>query len=216
MSIHLPATRRMDSNKVNERLRFFGQWLKNPKQTASVTPSSPELATALLKELPDDARRVIELGGGTGAITRAILTHGIAPANLLVLELNAELQRRLQADMPDAVVLAEDAARLPLVAERSGWMAGGHADAVVSGLGLLAMDRDHQRAILGAAFTCLAPSGRFIQFTYGPLSPVSNEVLEDLGLSARRGEFVLRNVPPATVWIISRRRTTEIRPRTVR
>lgn len=206
----------MDSNKVNERLRFFGQWLKNPKQTASVTPSSPELAAALLKELPGDTRRVIELGGGTGAITRAILAHGVAASDLLVVELNAELQRRLQADIPDAVVLAEDAARLPAVADASGWLAAGPADAVVSGLGLLAMDRDHQRAILGAAFTCLQPNGYFIQFTYGPLSPVSNGVLEDLGLSARRGEFVLRNVPPATVWVISRRRATEIRPRTVR
>lgn len=206
----------MDTNNVNERLRFFGQWLKNPRQTASVTPSSPELAAALLKELPENCRRVIELGGGTGAITRALVAHGIAPADLLVVELNGELQRRLQADFPHATVLQADAVYLPAAAESSGWLAGGRADAVVSGLGLLAMDRDTQSAILGAAFTCLAPHGRFLQFTYGPMSPVSQGVLGDLGLSARRGEFVLRNVPPATVWVISRSRAIEIRPRIVR
>lgn len=206
----------MDSSKVNERLHFFGQWLKNPRQTASVTPSSLELATALVKELPEDTRRIIELGGGTGAITRALVATGIAPVDLLVVELNAELHRRLQADFPASTVLREDAARLPVAAEDSGWLANGRADAVVSGLGLLTMDRDVQRAILGAAFTCLAPHGRYIQFTYGPMSPVSNDLLSELGLSARRGEFVLRNVPPATVWVISRSRATEIRPRTVR
>ncbi|MDO5506240.1 MAG: hypothetical protein Q4F49_08135 [Pseudoxanthomonas suwonensis] len=205
----------MDSSKVNERLQFFSQWLKNPRQTASVTPSSPELAAALVKELPQDCHRIIELGGGTGAITRTLVQLIQAP-DLLVVELNTELHRRLQADFPESVVLREDAACLPDAAERSGWLGGGPADAVVSGLGLLAMDRDSQRAILGAAFSCLAPTGRFIQFTYGPMSPVSGELLAELRLSARRGELVLRNVPPATVWVITRSRATEIRPRTVR
>lgn len=203
----------MSQPDVNERLRFFGQWLKNPKQTASLTPSSHELAEAVLAELPDDCARVIELGGGTGAITREILAYGIHAQALMVIELNAELHRRLQADFPDSTVLCENAMRLPDVAERSGWLGAGHADAVISGLGLLTMDRDDQRTVLGAAFSCLAPHGRFIQFTYGPMSPVAAEVLRDLGLSARRGAFVLRNVPPATVWIISRSRSTEIKPR---
>lgn len=205
----------MSHSKVNERLQFFGQWLKNPRQTASVTPSGHELAEALVRELPEDCRRIIELGGGTGAITRA-LVQCVAPADLLVVELNHELHRRLQADFPQSQVLREDAARLPDAAEGSGWLQDGPADAVVSGLGLLAMDRDTQRAILGAAFSCLAPHGSFIQFTYGPMSPVSSELLGELRLSARRGEFVLRNVPPATVWVITRSRATEIRPRTVR
>ena len=58
-------------HRHSEKLRFIGQWLKNPRQTAAVAPSSPELAAAMLGELPGNAHRVIELGGGTGAITRA-------------------------------------------------------------------------------------------------------------------------------------------------
>ena len=37
-------------NRSSGRLRFIGQWLKNPRQTASVTPSSPELAAAMLED----------------------------------------------------------------------------------------------------------------------------------------------------------------------
>ena len=70
-------------HRHSEKLRFIGQWLKNPRQTAAVAPSSPELAAAMLGELPANAHRLIELGGGTGAITRAIVKHGIAADALL-------------------------------------------------------------------------------------------------------------------------------------
>ena len=60
------------SDQVN-RLRFFGQWLANPRQTAAITPSSPDLVAAVMAELPDGAQRIIELGAGTGVFTRALL-----------------------------------------------------------------------------------------------------------------------------------------------
>jgi phospholipid N-methyltransferase len=61
-----------------------------------------------------------------------------------------------------------------------------------------------QRAILDEAFACLRPGGRFIQFTYGPQPPVADVVVEGLGLQVHRGDFVLRNMPPATVYVYER------------
>ena len=40
---------------------LFGEWLRNPLRTASLVPSSRDLAAAMVEELPHDARRVIEL-----------------------------------------------------------------------------------------------------------------------------------------------------------
>lgn len=191
-------------HRHSEKLRFIGQWLRNPRQTAAVAPSSPELAAAMLGELPAQARRVIELGGGTGAITRALVAHGFAGDNLLVLELNEELHAHLHKRFPDARLVLGDAAELRRLAAASGFLDDGPADAVISGLGLLAMERDLVLRILRSAFECLRPDGRFIQFTYGPVSPVSEAVLDALGLRMRRGEFVLRNVPPATVYVYER------------
>lgn len=191
-------------HRHSEKLRFIGQWLKNPRQTAAVAPSSPELAAAMLGELPANTRRVIELGGGTGAITRAIVNHGIAGGALLVLELNEELHAHLRRRFPDELLVLGDAVELPRLASEAGFLDAGPADAVISGLGLLAMDRELVTRILRSAFACLRPDGRFIQFTYGPVSPVSDTVLEALGLRMRRGEFVLRNVPPATVYVYER------------
>lgn len=202
-------------HRSSERLRFIGQWLRNPRQTASLTPSSPELAAAMLAELPGNATRVIELGGGTGSITRALVDHGINGKHLLVLELNEELHAHLHLRFPREVLVLGDAAELPRLAADASFLESGPADAVISGLGLLAMDRGLVARILESAFACLRPDGRFIQFTYGPMSPVPESVLEPLGLSMRRGEFVLRNVPPATVWIYQRSQSKGIVARSV-
>ena len=205
----------MSSRPTASRLRFFGQWLRNPVQTAAIAPSSAELVHAVLAELPEDAGRIIELGGGTGAITRALLDRGIPASDLLVLELNAALHAQLKAQFPDVHIVRGDALHTAELAQRSGFLARAPADAIISGLGLLTMTREVQSAILQSAFACLKPDGLMIQFTYGPVSPVNESLLGDLGFSARRGEFVLRNVPPATVWAIRRSRAKAIKPRTV-
>lgn len=206
----------MSSRPIANRLRFFGQWLRNPKQTAAIAPSSPELVAAVLAAMPEGTRRVVELGGGTGVITSELVRAGIAPGDLFVLELNRSLHARLAQRFPDANVVQGDAVHAFELVSRSGYLAAGEADAVVSGLGLLAMNRQVQAAVLQSAFACLRPGGVMVQFTYGPTSPVSDDLLVELGFSARRGEFVLRNVPPAVVWTIRRSRAKAIRPRTVR
>jgi phospholipid N-methyltransferase len=195
---------------------FFRLWLKNPMGVAAISPSSPQLARQMMSELPPGARRVIELGGGTGVFTQALLDHGIAPADLLVLELNEQLHMHLHQMFPQVPVVCADARDLAEHAAAHGFGAAAPVDAVVSGLGLLSMPKATQLAILSAAFDCLLPQGRFVQFTYGPANPVAKEVLDALDLSARRGSFTWWNVPPATVYVYSRRYSRAIPPRSMR
>jgi phosphatidylethanolamine/phosphatidyl-N-methylethanolamine N-methyltransferase len=195
---------------------FFRQWLKSPLTMAAISPSGRQLARQMLAELPTRCERVVELGGGTGVFTQALLTHGIKPQDLLVLELNETLHQHLLQRFPGVHVACADAVNLLKVAERTGFRAAGPVDAVISGLGLLSMTKTSQKAILKAAFDLLAPSGRFIQFTYGPGSPVAREVLEHLGLHARRANLAWWNVPPATVYVFSRGRSRAIAPTSMR
>ena len=184
---------------------FFWQWLKNPLRTAAMVPSSSELAAAMIAQLPDGTQRVIELGGGTGAITRELLAAGIRANQLLVLELNEELHAHLHTRFPGVHVVLGDARSLPQLAHESGYLEAGPADAIVSGLGFLTMPPSLQRDIVAAAFDCLRPDGVVVQFTYGPSAPLADAVVRKLDLIVQRGEFVLRNVPPATVYVYSRR-----------
>lgn len=183
---------------------FFRQWLRNPLATAAISPSGAQLARLMLAELPAGAQRVIELGGGTGVFTAALLDHGVRDDALMVVELNEELHQHLMLRFPGAHVACGDARELPALAERCGFAAGGPADAVVSGLGLLSMSRSTQQAIVAAAFECMRPGGRLIQFTYGPTCPVGREVQRALGLRVKRAGVALWNVPPATVYVFER------------
>jgi len=195
---------------------FFRQWLKNPLRVAAISPSSKQLARQMMTQLPKHSRRVIELGGGTGVFTQALLDHGIAPADLLVLELNEELHQHLVKQFPGSRVVCGDAGNLLEIARGNGFAGEHRADAVISGLGLLSMPRQTQQSILQAAFDSLQPEGRFIQFTYGPANPVTREVIEALELTARRASFTWWNVPPATVYVYQRRVSRSMSPRKMR
>lgn len=195
---------------------FFRQWLKNPLRVAAISPSSPQLARQMMLEVQKSARRVIELGGGTGVFTQALLDHGIAPANLLVIELNEELHQHLQKRFPAVQVACADARDLAELARDRGFVGDERADVIISGLGLLSMPKPTQLAIMSAAMATLKPDGRFVQFTYGPANPVAREVLDQLGLNARRSSFTWWNVPPATVYVYTRRLSRGITPRSMR
>lgn len=194
----------LSSRRRSSHWAFFRQWLRHPLSIAAISPSSAHLARQMIVELPQGARRIVELGGGTGAITEELLAYGIAPRDLLVLELNDDLCAHLHAEFPDVHVACADARSLVQVAQRCGFGEAGSADAVISSLGLLSMGRAMQEAILGAAFSMLGAHGRLIQFTYGPSGPVSDDVLVQLGLRARRARMAWLNLPPATVYVYTR------------
>ncbi len=187
--------------------RFFRQWLREPRSIAALAPSGRELARRMAAAVGREARQVVELGGGTGVVTRALLERGIEPERLLVLERNPELHRHLAGRFPGVEVALADAFDLVEEVRRSRGLELGRVDAVASGLGLLTMAREDQRRLLGAAFEVLRPGGRFVQFTYAPASPVARELREELGLEARRASWSLLNLPPAFVYILRRRRT---------
>ena len=76
--------------------------------------------------------------------------------------------------------------------------------AVVSGLPLLNFAPKKVIAILAAAFGTLRAGGAFYQFTYGMQCPISKPVLDQLGLQATCMGRVLLNIPPASVYRITR------------
>ncbi|CAN0588753.1 unnamed protein product, partial [Ectocarpus sp. 12 AP-2014] len=59
--------------------RFLRQWAGNPLAIGAITPSGPQLAHAMAGYLnPESIGPVVELGPGTGVVTKAILERGIA------------------------------------------------------------------------------------------------------------------------------------------
>lgn len=201
----LPETSRPATSDLGSTLKFFRQWLRDPRSMAAVAPSGRDLGARIAQAVGREARRVLELGGGTGVVTQAQLERGIAPASLLVLERNPDLHEHLRERFPAVEVALADAFDLVEQVRGSRSLEVGEVDAVASGLGLLNLSRQDQRRLLEASFEVLRPGGRFVQFTYAPRSPVGRELLDELGLTARRASHSLRNLPPAFVYVLKRR-----------
>lgn len=186
-----------------DTLAFLRAWLGAPLRVAALAPSSEALARLITAGISEAQAPVIELGAGTGVFTRALLARGVPEEALALVESDANLARLLRARFPRARVLAVDAARLRGAALFGGAAAG----AVVSGLPLLSMPPRRITAVLAAALGYLRPGAPLYQFTYGVRCPVPAQVMEHLGLSAVPIGRTLANLPPATVYRITRRET---------
>lgn len=176
-------------------------WISNPGHVGAVAPSSTALAEMITREISGKSGPIIELGPGTGVFTRAILARGVREEDLTLVEYMPVFAELLRDRFPKARVLCMDAARLRTQVPVKNTVAG----AVISGLPLLNMSTRKVVAILRGAFSHLGPGGAFYQFTYGSRCPVPKSVLDRLGMRETRLGWAALNLPPATVYRITRR-----------
>ncbi len=188
----------MKRTRTKANWLFFRQWLRRPFAIGAVMPSGRELARAMANASESGSGRIIvELGGGTGNITQALLDSGMSPDHLVVVERDRRLYRVLAARFPGVRILNMDALQaLKVLGEEC----QGEVGSVVSGLPLLSMPPEFQEQLLEESFRLVGQDGDFIQFTYGPVSPVSQRRLSTLGLRAERVSRARLNIPPASVW----------------
>jgi phosphatidylethanolamine/phosphatidyl-N-methylethanolamine N-methyltransferase len=178
---------------------FLGCWLKAPHRIGALAPSSRFLARAMARQVDiRQARLVIELGGGTGSITRALLAAGLAPERLVVVEREERLYRRLVEQFPGLRVLRGDAAQLVALLRPLGVTS---ASTIVSSLPLLSMPKRLRHRIVEQSFALLGARGSLVQFTYGIASPLP---ARDFAVTGRVAARVWRNLPPAFVWRFER------------
>lgn len=199
--------------KRNSELMFFSKWFVSPLRVASVMPSGAPLARAMASALPDSDGVVVELGGGTGPITHALLEAGVRSDQLIVIERDAQFCDYLNRRFPEINVRQGDALDLTVLMQNL--VADTPVRAVVSGLPLLSMNADTQMRLLQQAMRLTGGMGPMIQFSYGLASPLRKSVEQHLGLVPRCITQVWRNVPPARVWTYeSRQVATEARVET--
>ena len=177
-------------------------WLRSPRKVGAIAPSGPSLARAITAEISEATGPVLELGPGTGVFTRALVAKGVPEEKLTLLENDARFAGMLRAKFPAARVISGCATALGQMPLFDGTGVG----AVISGLPLLSMNPDTVHRILDGAFTHLQPGKAVYQFTYRPLCPVPRKVMRALDLEAFRTGFSLRNLPPAWVYSLRRRR----------
>jgi len=175
-------------------LMFFRRWLANPLQMGSIVPSSAALCRRVVRHTRragDEA--VLELGAGTGVISRALLEAGLPPERLIVVEIVPDMAEHLRSVLPGALVIEGDARQLARLVPQH-WH--GRIGSVICGIPLVLLPRAAQRRFIDAIET-VAPGRGFLHFSYCVTSPLP---YRKHALTARREAWTPLNFPPASVW----------------
>jgi phosphatidylethanolamine/phosphatidyl-N-methylethanolamine N-methyltransferase len=181
-----------------DEARFIKAWFENPVATGAVSPSGRFLSRAMARYVNvASSGPVIELGPGTGPVTQALLQRGIDPARLILVEYDPAFCRLLERRFPGVRVVQGDAYNL---SQTLAGVLDEPAAAVVSSLPLLNRPDSDRTNLLADAFALLSPTGVFVQFTYGMLSPIPRRTLESVSFTAEASQPVWLNLPPARVW----------------
>jgi len=180
---------------VRDRVIFLQQFLKHPNQVGSIIPSSRFLERRIIQLAGvQSSRTAVELGGGTGGTTQAILRALPPEGRLLCVEINHEFCALLRR-IPDhrLIVHHGSAWELQQAIACYGLPA---PDAVVSGIPFSTMPKAAGSRILEEIAAALAAEGRFLAYQ---VSGQVEELMRPI-LGRAKFEVELFNVPPMRLY----------------
>jgi phosphatidylethanolamine/phosphatidyl-N-methylethanolamine N-methyltransferase len=182
--------------RLDDEVRFLRSWIEKPLHMGAVMPSGRVLARTMAQYVDiKSTGPVVELGPGTGAITNALIEHGVDQKRLVLVEYNPGFCVLLRDRYPQAKVVQGDAYTL----RDTLWdVLSAPASAVVSGLPLVTKPMLTRLKLIRDAFIALAPGAPFVQFTYSVAPPIPKSLP---GVSTEASERIWMNLPPARVWV---------------
>ncbi len=201
------------SLRKRENSLFFKRWLKNPSQMGTLAPITPRLATLAAAAIKDPSGLIVEIGAGTGRLSRALLERGVKPENLALVELDADLCVFLQETLPELPmcrsstpkVIHGDAATLAEIIPPS---FVGKVTTVVSAVPFMYIPEEVRAKIIKSCFDIMIPKGEVIHVTYNPKSPIK---FMDNTIHQERTESLWLNLPPGFVWQYTQKEETSKR-----
>ncbi len=188
---------RRSGRLLGDETHFLKTLFESPRLTGAVAPSGRFLARAMARAVdPRGEGLVVELGPGTGPVTRGLIEHGVARERLVLVEYDGGFCRLLAQRFAPVEVVQGDAYDLK---RTLAGLEGRPIAAVVSSLPLLNQPPALRARLIEDAFALMGPEGVFVQFTYGLASPIPRETCAGR-FSAHGGAPIWRNLPPARVW----------------
>ena len=182
-----------------EGVGFLKAWMNGPQSVGSVWPTGAPMARRMASVIDvKSGLPVLEIGPGTGTITKAILDTGVAPGKVFAIEYSQDFVDKLRVKFPAINVVQGDAFNLEetLADENQTKF-----DCAISALPLLNFPSESRIAFVDDVLNRIPVGRPLIQFSYGPKAPVAAKSGK---FSLERYDFVLRNIPPAQLWIYRR------------
>jgi phosphatidylethanolamine/phosphatidyl-N-methylethanolamine N-methyltransferase len=187
--------------KGAESALFFRHWLRHPLEIGAFLPSSAAVGRAMAKAVAfDRPGMILELGGGTGAVTASLLEAGCSPERLIVVEREAALAAMLRRRFERLQIVEADACTIDSVLAERGIT---KLAAVVSSLPIKWFPIASQRTVIAPCLDLAGEDGSFVQLTNALVSPVAMSALDLDGIEVAR---VWSQFPPVQIWRYRRRR----------
>lgn len=186
---------------MNENIQFLQAFLKSPLKTGSITPSSSELAQAMAEGLePHSENIIIELGVGTGSLTKALQELVKDDKSYLGVEINSKFVRALRREFPNLKFVCGDATRLSELHKQSGL---GKVGCIISGIPFVSLPNEVGEAILTEvckfmdAGNCMFRTFQYAHGYYMPSAVKLRAFMRQRYGRAEKSELIMKNVPPA-------------------
>lgn len=185
---------------MNENIQFLQAFLKNPGKVGSITPSSPELAQRMISGIkPSEDKVVLELGVGTGAITKYLQEVVPDDSSYLGIELDRDLVRSLKRNYPEMQIVRGNALDAVEIHAKSGL---GKVGYIICCLPFVSLPNEVGEKILLEAdkFMQQGCTFRTFQYAHGYYFPSAiklREFMRDRYGKSKRSRLVVKNVPPA-------------------
>ncbi len=193
MTTHaLPRPKRPYWKRVTTVMK---EWLRSPSQVASIIPSFPFLTEQIAdRDCVRSARRIVDLGPGTGGTTESLLKHARLDCRVLALEKTAGFIELLQEiGDPRLMVTQEDVVGLERVLMMHDFES---PDVIVSGIPFSSLDPEVAESTIGAIHRTLPSGGNFIAYQLrSHVTTYAEPVFGKPSVS-----FVLLNLPPLRVF----------------
>jgi phosphatidylethanolamine/phosphatidyl-N-methylethanolamine N-methyltransferase len=183
---------------IHDTLVFLLEVFSRPRMVGAIAPSSRQLARSMAGWVPQNfSGFVLELGPGTGSVTRALLERGLAPERLVAVEKSPKLAEHLQERFPGVKVVMGDAMELENLMKQHARQAIGFRH-VISSLPLRNFPLEVAERIAAGIHSLMAPNAKLVQFSYH-LGPGNNKALARF--RPVKSHVVWWNVPPARVSV---------------
>lgn len=187
---------RIPKKPFASELRFIREWIREPGAVGAIAATGKYAARAMASHIPDDSPLpVLELGPGTGSITKAILERGIPAEKLVSIEYSREFYDHLRERFPGVNFINGDALNLQSTLSDAPWQ---KFSGVIGAVPLLNLPKPARAKLIEDALALCEPGAPFVQITYGPKPPVPADK-EKFTIDA--AELVVRNVPPAWIFV---------------
>lgn len=182
---------------------LFRCFLRNPLRVGALCPSSRALCSTIVSKVGiDDAKVIVELGPGTGVITREIILRKPNSAQLIAIELDPALCGHLRESFPGITVCNDNAAGIATILERYSLP---DPDVIISGIPWANFSSAMQWEILSSIAEHIRPGGYFTTFAYLQGMMLASglrfrRMLTEVFSEVSTSPVVWSNLPPAFVY----------------